>query len=76
MLRSGQGGLTPPPLTVSLTVKYPGFFDDFPNDDTRIIMLATLTLCNPFRQCVNLKISISFPDLSLLGTDRSATTQP
>ena len=31
MLRSGQRRLTPP-LTVSLTVKYPGFFfDDFPN---------------------------------------------
>ena len=29
MLRSGQGGLTPP--TVSLTVKYPSFFDDAPN---------------------------------------------
>ena len=28
MLRSGQGGLTPP--TVSLTVKYPSFFDGFP----------------------------------------------
>ena len=30
MLRSGRGGLTPPPFTVSLTVKYPFFFDGFP----------------------------------------------